>query len=287
MAQSSSKYLYEGRKWQPSSTSAVYLPTKYASKDLLGNYNHRDLSLDSTPKVGIPPSEIHNPFLQNTSVHQGTFYVIFLPIVAGFVLAFLIGSAYHRFRAKSQAKDVNSTDESFDSDYSEPLDEGGAMLGFLRDRSHRVANEITNPRCSKAPNSSTKLPANKEKVYYQPLTDKHDVTTLQLRKLEISPSPNSPFSPPQRPSLPKKAISSVLLDEFIETGEIPAIVEPLASNDTKEHTPDPYLSYQSSSPSRASRTSRSSHSYSRSPKRHLVSSKSLSRSDKSLGLPSN
>ncbi|KAG7884127.1 hypothetical protein KL938_001999 [Ogataea parapolymorpha] len=241
MTHSDSKKVHNSKRRQPSSAPEVYMSTNYAPNDHSGSYNHRALNRDSAPKVGIPPGEVHNPFLQNTSVHQGTFYIIFLPIVAGFVLAFLIGSAYHRFRAKSQAKDVNSTEESFDSEGTEPLDDGGGMLEILRGRSHRAADEIINPRRTKLTNSSTTLPANNEKIYYQPLADKQEVRTLQLRKLEISPSTISSFSPPQRPPLPTNAISSVLLDEFIETGEIPSIVEPLASNDTKDHIPDPYL----------------------------------------------
>ncbi|KAG7879806.1 hypothetical protein KL905_001300 [Ogataea polymorpha] len=279
MTHSDSKNFRDGDRRQLSSAPEVYMSTNYAPDDLSGSYNHRALNPNLAPKVGIPPSEIHNPFLQNTSVHQGTFYIIFLPIVAGFVLAFLIGSAYHRFRAKIQAKDVNSTEDSFDSKGTEPLEDGGRMLGILRGRSHRTANEFINPRGFKSTNSNTMLPANNEKFYYQPLTDKQEVRTLQLRKLENSPGTLSSFSPPQRLPLPKNAISSVLLDEFIETGEMPSIVEPLGSNDTKNHIPDPYLCYQGSSPSNVFRTN---HSYSCSPKKHLLSSKSPSRSEKSL-----
>ncbi|KAG7741804.1 hypothetical protein KL923_001059 [Ogataea haglerorum] len=284
MTQPDSNNFPTGKSEQPSSAPEVYMSTHYAPGDLPNNYNPPALNHDSPPKVGIPPSEIRNPFLQNTSAHQGTFYVIFLPIVAGFVLAFLIGSAYHRFRAKSQAKDANSTEESFDSDCTEPLDEGGAVLEFLRDRSRPVANEKTNPRCS---NSGTTSLAKNEKIYYQPLAEKQEVTTLQLRKLEICPITSPPFTPPQRPLRTKKAISSILLDGFIETGEIPAIVEPLVSNGTKKHISDLHLCYTKPSPSEASRTFQSSNSCSGSPDRHLLNSKNLSRSDKGVRNPSN
>ncbi|KAH3666007.1 hypothetical protein OGAPHI_004196 [Ogataea philodendri] len=223
------------------------------------------LALPDPLPVQVPSSELQNPFLQSSSVHQGTFYVIFLPIVGGFVLAFLLGSAYNRFRAKSQARHANLADDSFDSDYTDSKDDPIVPINIIRHKT--VAGQTRGIEVAGfRPVRSIKLPSNSHtKVFYQPHQGPAQVTTLHLKKQSDLGTPELPI----RASLKRPVIrknTSIVLDQFIQTGELPMMDAQTAPNSIYESGSNSYVSSRSISPAK------SNYSYSQSPKRHAGSS---------------
>ncbi|GME82477.1 unnamed protein product [Ambrosiozyma monospora] len=95
----------------------------------------------SSYSAGVPPSDIKNPFLLTSKFKQGTFYVIVLPIIAFFFLAYLFSVAFTRWRSRRQARQANLRDE-FDDEKSIGGNYDEASLLFKGTNS--TATEFTN-----------------------------------------------------------------------------------------------------------------------------------------------
>ncbi|GMG22560.1 unnamed protein product [Ambrosiozyma monospora] len=95
----------------------------------------------SSYSAGVPPSDIKNPFLLTSKFKQGTFYVIVLPIIGFFFLAYLLSVAFTRWRSRRQARQASLRDE-FDDEKS--IGGGYDEASLLFKGTNSTATEFTN-----------------------------------------------------------------------------------------------------------------------------------------------
>lgn len=171
--------------------------------------NIKDTTGFST-KIDVP-SGAGNPFLNSSEFTQGTFYIIFGPIIAGLIIFYLIGALINRIRARHNTKGADAIEDEYEMNQSiiDPFD--------TRDTHNDDTNSVYYQYPRHHQRNLTDI-SSLHKLTSDPFSDSDSV----LQSLNEPSKTASPFTTTNK-SFHKRRTSSMVLDDFISTGVLPEL----------------------------------------------------------------
>lgn len=175
--------------------------------------NNKDLNGFSTD-IEIPSAK-NNPFLNSSSFQQGTFYIIFGPIIGGVLLLYLIGVLVKRMQARHNTKGVEAIENEYEMNQS--------MIDPFEFTNNDVDDTTSfyyqYPRHQRNKTNATDI----SKSLYG--VDGGDITFDTTSLLQSFNEPQKGASPANtvNKSFHRRRTSSMVLDDFINTGALPAL----------------------------------------------------------------
>lgn len=188
----------------------------------------KDANITSYSTTLQVPSAKNNPFLNRGDFKQGTFYAVLGPILGAFLFFYLFGVFYKKLRARSNAKVGKDIEDEYEMNYSMlvPVDLNSSMADKNDDNAssyyfnHQRNKTLTDiPGMQQSESKSNKPNSNSLKS-----TTTNDINSPFYLFPEPSKSSLQVASSTTRNGhFHRRRTSSMVLDEFINTGELPLL----------------------------------------------------------------
>ncbi|QPG75649.1 hypothetical protein FOA43_003006 [Brettanomyces nanus] len=175
---------------------------------------------NATP-TDIPNQTRDNPFIQQSKYRQGTLYLITLPTIAVIFIIFLLCTAYMKYRAKHQARQAPPFEDMCEAKSETSgifdLEQATRATTLVSKGTFETVEKIGLARSSMEidglqgeGSDGTKGSGTGSTTFYSLEEPNHAATQSTVS------------IPNNKKHFHKKTLSSVILDEFISTGELPA-----------------------------------------------------------------
>lgn len=182
---------------------------KFQRRDNIQNGDLVDETMVKAASVELQvPNSQKNPFLIDSDYKQGTFYVIIFPIICGFLALYLISVLWKKIEAKRQTQGVSAAYQ--ESIYDVTCEDN---ISFY----HKHKRNKTQTDLSFLENSEFQQDMDNGKVLQ--LQQGQEVQ-YQFTSADAA---NVANNEPIKQNRHKRTPSSILLDEFIYTGELPKL----------------------------------------------------------------